>query len=440
MNKFLMGTTALVAASAFAAPAFSAEKLQLSIRGYNVAGMAYSDVSDSGHYSYAEDGDVYSTGTQGNTLSGTNEINFGSSSEIHFVGSTTLDNGLEVTFHAELSLENDDAAYETYFYQSSDLIDEVYIQFDGGFGRVQFGQQDGVMDQMAVTAPTTFAGHAVDDLEDRAMDPFAPYTGQAGHHAGNPITTVGDLSGDNIKIIYFTPSMNGLQLGVSYTPNPCHNAAGYAGCVWDQLGQNFWEASATWQGNYNNVSFAFSGGFGQGDSYGAWDNPQEWTVGGQIGFGGFTLGGSYKDTNADRYQTGKGGIISAPWSQVGWPYPWIDPHYDETDWDVGLTYESGPWGFNLAYAHMESSSHSMCGDCFTYAFGSEPDQSYHYNVEAESWIAGITYKYGPGMQIGFGVQNLQTDWHQRTSYDIYTFNNFEGFEGTSVFIENAITF
>jgi len=438
MNKFLMGTTALVAASAFTAPAFAAEKLQLSIRGYNIAGMSYSDVSNSGGYSYAEDGDVYSDYHRGNTLGDTNEINFGSSSEIHFIGSTTLDNGLEVTFHAELELEDDDAAYETYFYQASDLIDEVYIQFDGGFGRVQFGQQDGVMDQMAVTAPNTFAGHAVDDLEDRSMDPFAPYTAWAAQRTGNPISTVGDLSGDHIKIIYFTPSMNGLQLGVSYTPNPCKNAAGYAGCIWDRFGQNYWEASATWQGNYNNVSFAFSGGFGQGDSYNNYDNPQEWTVGGQIGFGGFTLGGSYKDTNAVRYTDLGENLAPAPWNQMGW---WgMDPHYDETDWDVGLTYESGPWGFNLAYAHMESDSHMSCADCYTYAFGFQSDQSYHYDVEAESWIAGITYKYGPGMQIGIGVQDLQTDWRRRVSYDVYTQNRWEGFDGTSVFIENSIAF
>jgi len=429
MNKFLLGTTALVAASAFTAPAFAAEKLQLSLRGYNVTGMAYSDVSNSNRYSYAEDGDVYSSGNQGNTLSGTNEINFGSSSEVHFIGSTTLDNGLEVTFHAELELEIDDAAYNTYFYEPSDTIDEVYIQFDGGFGRVQFGQQDGAMDQMAVTAPSTFAGHAVDDLEDKSMDPFAPYTGLLRHRAGNPVNTVGDLSGDNIKIIYFTPSMNGLQLGVSYTPNPCHNAAGYSGCVWDQLGQNYWEASASWQGNYNNVSFAFSAGFGQGDSYSSYDNPQEWTVGGQIGFGGFTIGGSYKETNATRYDWG----IATPRNQMG-------ENYEETDWDVGITYESGPWGFNLAYANLDSTNDSACSYCYSSAFGWENDQMFHYDGNAESWIGGITYKYGPGMQIGIGVQNLDMNLSRRTDFDIFTYRNWEGFEGTSVFVENSITF
>jgi len=156
MNKFLMGTTALVAASAFTAPAFAAERLQLQIRGYNTSGLSYTDADyEEGYTFFDDDGSVWDSDSY-SPSNDTNEINFGSSSEIHFIGSTTLDNGLEVTFHAELELETDSAAAPNYWYEEADTIDEVYIQFDGGFGRVQFGQQDGVMDQMAVTAPSTF--------------------------------------------------------------------------------------------------------------------------------------------------------------------------------------------------------------------------------------------------------------------------------------------
>jgi hypothetical protein len=43
MNKYLMGTSALVAAAAFAAPALSAERIQLQLRGYNTSGISYTD-------------------------------------------------------------------------------------------------------------------------------------------------------------------------------------------------------------------------------------------------------------------------------------------------------------------------------------------------------------------------------------------------------------
>ena len=417
MNKYLMGTSALVAAAAFAAPALSAERIQLQLRGYNTSGISYTDSDFDSGYRYIDSEDnVYSQDTY-SFADDVNEINFGSSSEIHFIGSSTLDNGLEVSFHAELELESDGQADRN---DPSDEIDEVYVQFDGGFGRVQFGQQDGVMDQMAVTAPLTFMGHAHSDLEDRSMDPFAPFL-----RDGNPINTVGDLSGDNIKLIYFTPSMNGLQLGFSYTPNACKNDQGYAGCAYEQYARNYWEVSGTWEASYNNVAFAFSGGYGQGEGAYHYDDPSEWTVGANVGFGGFTLGGSYKESNA----TGEWwGVNPGRGPDVG-----EDSDTEITAWDVGITYETGPWGFNLAYGQQESDSYtndpySCCEDF------------YLYESDAESWIAGLTYKYGPGMQIGFGVQYFSYEYEETAGDGPFVYREFSDFDGTSVFIENTITF
>jgi predicted porin len=385
MNKFLLGTTALVAASAFAAPAMSAERIQLQLRGYHVGGISYTDASgDYGHYEQGV-GTLYS----GSTLGDYNELNFGSSSEVHFTGSTTLDNGLEVSFRAELELEDDsDVDYD------ADQIDEVYVQFDGGFGRVQFGQQDGVMDQMAVVSPMIFDGHNHQDISRGTMDPFSPIG------VGNPISTVGDYSGDDIKLIYFTPSMNGFQLGFSYAPNPCKNDTGYSGCVYSEFARNYWEVSGSWEVDVNNVGFAFSGGYGQGESGSSSENPQEWTLGANMSFGGFTLGGSYRDTNT----TG-------------------NSSWDEKHWEVGASYETGPWAFQLSYGRMDMDD----GD---------PIFDNGFDGEAESWIGGLTYMYGPGMQIGLGVTTLDRETRDGGG----GYYHWEGFDGTSVFLENSITF
>jgi len=417
MNKFLLSTTALVAASAFVAPALSAERIQLQLRGYNTSGISYTDADFGYSYANSEDGSVYSSGS-GSWDSDNNEINFGSSSEIHFIGSTTLDNGLEVSFHAELELEADVDGFD-YFYQPADLIDEVYVQFDGGFGRVQFGQQDGAMDQMAVTAPLTFMGHAHNDIEDRSMDPFSPQGSR------NQINTVGDLSGDHIKLVYFTPSMNGLQLGFSYTPNPCKNDTGYAGCAFEEYARNYWEVSGTWEASYNNVAFAFSGGYGQGEGVYHYDDPSEWTVGANVGFGGFTLGGSYKEANATREWWG---VYPGHGPSAG-----SDSDTEVTAWDIGITYETGPWGFNLAYGQQENDSYtndpySCCEDM------------YIYETEQESWIAGVTYKYGPGMQIGFGVQLFDYEGTEIAVDGPSRYRDSLNFDGTAVFLENTITF
>ena len=392
MRNILLGTTALVAVAALAAPAMAAEKIQLELRGYHIGGITYTDgeFNDFWRNQY--------TGGHGSSsgISDYNEINFGSDSEIHFRGATTLDNGLKVSFFAELELEdNSDVDSD------ADQIDEVYIQFDGGFGRFQFGQNDGAMYQMHVQAPTTFDGHKVNNNGPR-LDPFAPLGW------GSMISTYGNFTDDHIKLSYFSPSFNGFQLGLSYTPNPCKNDTGYSSCVYDGFGRNYFEASATFEIAMDNVEFGFSAGIGGGESNTSGSEPTEWTAGAQAAFGGFTIGGSYKDSETAGYS-----------------------NWDETQFDVGVTYETGPWGFTINYADMDRDYR---------------DGAYRYNDEANAWLAGVTYMYGPGMQVGFGIQTLDaTDVMRDTEYtwdgsQWYSYTWGEGFEGTSFFIENSMSF
>ncbi len=396
MKKVLLGTTALIAATAITAPAMSAERIQLQLRGYHVGGISYTDMDGTSNFYDLVDP---LNDTSGDLFSGDyNNINFGSDSEVHFRGATTLDNGLRVSFKAELELE-DDADVDG----DADAIDEVYVQFDGGFGRIQFGQNDGVMDQMAVVAPLIFAEHAHSDPD---LDPFDPWGWD------NPIDTVGDFSGDDIKITYFTPEMNGFQLGFSFTPNPCKNDTGYSDCIDDEYARNYWEVSATFEADLDNVSLGFSGGYGTGESGSAYETPREWTLGAEIGFGGFTLGGSYKDS-----QTLGDNVANQ----------------DDTSFDVGAAYETGPWAFNVAYGQREWSGRADDDNIF------DNPTEIHFDNEAESWVAGVTYMYGPGMQIGLGVTTI--DGEARTA-DVLVdeYATLEEFDGTSVFIENVIKF
>ncbi|MEM1140839.1 MAG: porin, partial [Pseudomonadota bacterium] len=113
MKKILLGTSALVAAAALAAPASAADKIKLKLGGYWTGAAAFVDL---------EEADVE------------NDIVFGSDAEVHFGGKTTLDNGLQVGFKAELELAEDNAG------GNSDIIDEVYGEVKGGFGKIQFGE------------------------------------------------------------------------------------------------------------------------------------------------------------------------------------------------------------------------------------------------------------------------------------------------------------
>jgi len=381
MNKFLLGTTALISAAAFTAPALAAEKIQLELRGYHVGGISFTDVDY--RYEYDDGPTVISRFDDDY-----NEINFGSDSEVHFRGATTLDNGLEISFRAELELENDSDVDG-----DADQIDEVYIQAQGGFGRLQFGQNDGAMYQQHIAAPNAFVGHGVNQ-PDIVMDPFSPFS--APMSAG--VNTYGHISGDNTKLTYISPNLSGFQFGASFTPNACANDTGYAGCLFDEFGQNFIELSGTFQTEANGVTFGLSGGYGQGQAPSGLSDPFEWSVGGELGFYGFTLGGSYREVE-----------LSSTW--------------EENHWDAGVSFETGPWNASVTYGTMELAGISAGVPILTAR-------------DVETWVGGVTYMYGPGMQLGLGIQSMESIGGEIT-VDYFTEHEIEGL---SVFLENVISF
>src|SRR3546814_2145757 len=96
MKKVLLGTTALVAAGMMAStPVLAAEKISVRVGGYMEQWFGYSSVDD----------------RAGRDLDGFNHT---SDSEIHFVGSTTLDNGIEFGVNVQLEANSN----------SGDQIDE----------------------------------------------------------------------------------------------------------------------------------------------------------------------------------------------------------------------------------------------------------------------------------------------------------------------------
>ncbi len=126
MKRVLLGTTALIGASlCAAAPAAAESPIQLSVGGFfRTAYMVVLDDDDSGpENSFQEPGDEK-----------TDDGVF-SDAEIHFVGRTVLDNGLEAGARVELEGEDNSGG-------NGDQIDEAWIWFAGGFGEVRIGSDD----------------------------------------------------------------------------------------------------------------------------------------------------------------------------------------------------------------------------------------------------------------------------------------------------------
>jgi predicted porin len=198
MKRALLGTTALIGASLCAsAPAAAESPIQLSVGGFfRTAYMVVLDDDNSQFDSFnPEPGDDKA------------EDGVFSDAEIHFVGRTVLDNGLEVGARVELEGEDD----------STDQIDEAWIWFAGGFGEVRIGSDDEALANSCILPPGGTANFSA----------FSPNQWGANSLNATPIGAVSnsactgvDDKSDSQKIIYFSPLIHGFQLSASYTPNP----------------------------------------------------------------------------------------------------------------------------------------------------------------------------------------------------------------------------
>lgn len=350
--KKLLGTTALVAAAFATAPAMAADKIQAKVGGYFVHQIA----------AVIDIDQVLAAGQDDRTFA------FGQEGEIHFKGSTTLDNGIEVGVKAELELNG------------AGNIDEAYMYLSGAFGEFQLGDQDGVGDQMPVVAPSPFLETFANDTD---LDPLAPL--------GVTPNTVLDHSGDDSKIIYFTPRLAGFQLGLSYAPENAQigwNSAQTNLVKDNNTDENQFEVGLTFEHSFNAIDLAASvvyltvenvlANAGSGGIGGAatTDDASDIAIGASVGFAGFTVGGSWSEKETD-------GVANFAGTRV---------LNEATDWGIGATYGTGPWTFGLEYAETER-------DALTAA---QTGGLAVAQIDNKAWVGGASYSLGGGVNVGLG--------------------------------------
>ncbi|CAE7405555.1 STD2 [Symbiodinium microadriaticum] len=349
----------MVTAGLVTGAAHAADPISLSISGYYTAMGVFTDGDDKtgSADANARDDEVKQEG------------------EIIFSGSTTLDNGMSagVAFH----LEADNGAGEGDF-------DETYAWVEGGYGRVVIGAEASAPFQMHYTAPYFVASHGVDS-------PNFQHTSNVSSRTATYIT----LTGDRNKVSYFTPRINGFQLGVSYTPDtgvaPAANAAGnanpgvggQAGGVDNSFGaaptdnggtfEQVFEVGLNWNGEYEGVGIGISGGYmdAEVEPTGTTPSnldPEAYSIGLNLTSGGFTLGGAWYESEDLFTKIGTSSV-------------------EEEAWSVGLQYVTGPWTLGVGY------------------FESETDLTATTETEFEVTEIGATYALGPGVDV-FAVVDL----------------------------------
>lgn len=328
MKKLLLCGTA-VAAALVASPANA--QLELGIEGYNRTYGVYSNDEDNAN--------------------SRREMNLRQDTELHFTGETVLDNGLTVGVHAEYDVGQDGAA---------DTNDEIYTYFQGSWGRVNAGQEDGAAYLLQVTAPSA----------DSNVDGARVYI--------NGIQTNIDMEYDHAdfgsevqRLTYMTPKFNGFQAGLSYAFEDTENALGGgvgvmdiddngAGGIGGGEFEDLFELAARWDGSFENVGVSFGAGYSHASdedtTAGLDDDLETWNVGATAMMQAFSFGASYYESNNGNASNG-----------------------DTTTWVLGAGWNNGPYNLGVSY------------------YDREDEVGAGQEVESDRLTLGGGYEFGPGM-------------------------------------------
>ncbi len=327
MKKNLLSTTALIAAGALATSGAFAENkpIEIGVGGYMEQWVGFS--------SY--DPDVGSE---------VNDVDVQQDAEIHFTGSTTLDNGL--TFGVNVQLEAQ---------TSNDQIDEAYAFMRGSFGEILLGSENGVAYAMHYGFGDFSAGVGLN-------------TGDLGQWflASDAYQLSGTYGGfrhndnDSEKVRWISPRFSGFQIGADYVPEATQDDDGFP-TEPSNVGtpENVWSVAANYQGEFDGIGLGVSAGYqGIGDNnFGTGRNDSyNYGFGGYATIAGFRLSTSWTHESdptpiLESRDVIGGGISygSGPWvAKVDWAYGWQDyttgggPNTDQLSVELGGTYRLGP--------------------------------------------------------------------------------------------------
>ncbi|HEX6977897.1 MAG TPA: porin [Alphaproteobacteria bacterium] len=345
MKKYLLGTTALVAAGMLAtADTASAQTkvqpVQVSVGGYFYSYLGWVDQDVDGPVAVDQQTDA----------------------EIHFNGRTVLDNGLTVGVRVELEANTE-----------SDQIDESYAFVEGAFGRIEAGTINNVAYRMHYKAPDVGKGLVANEgnypnwIQNITSSSFNDTAlGQTSLRAGD---------NDSDKINYYTPRIAGFQLGVSYIPEMSQDRS--TTIARDDFTYNTgWSAGINYVQSFGAFDIAASAGYltfeaPEGTTA---DDLKAFSAGLQVGFGGFKVGGSYAQIE-DGVQVSNANITATTFTGS-------TVQNDGQSWDVGVSYTFGPAAVSVNYFHGENEPVAGGGD----------DEWTLYQ------LTGV-YTLGPGVQL-----------------------------------------
>jgi predicted porin len=315
MKKSLLATSALVAlaSAALALPAYAADKaaapaapekpagFEVKVGGFMEQWFGYSDNANSA----VVKADVF---TQH------------SDDEFHLSFKQTLDNG--ITVGGLMEFEGEGAGG----------MDEQHGFLEGDFGKIILGAENNAPYLMHYSIKSNGIGVEEGD----GGNVWIAGTGGASFTRTNVHLDVVD---DNNTVTYLSPRVNGIQVGVSYTPEAQTDARVPAGTTAAKrqrnnngVRDNAWGVAGNYNGTFADTSVKIAAGYTDGGSDEDVTNDASAITGAiQLGFGGFTVSVAYGSSNDD------------------------DASKEMDNFGASIAYNAGPAGVSLAYLRAEDS-------------------------------------------------------------------------------------
>lgn len=336
----LLATSALVAAGLWGTT--EAAFAQAKVAPISVVVGGYHEQT----FGYARNKNNVNYGTNGGGAAGLgaptnkpNRISQQSDSEIFFGGRTTLANGITIGFDVQLEANT-----------SGDQIDESYLFVDGAFGRLLLGSENTADILMHYSIPGVGRSYGANGsgatnwiVRPTNVTVIGDLASGQTASGGNALPGTGN---DQQRVTYFTPRFFGFQGGLSYTPNVhLEDSNGFG----DKLDNrtNAWHPSINFTNNFSGIQVNASVGLSYypkisgaaAGTVGA-ESIKDWSAGLQLGFGGFLVGGGYR--NFDNKRAAEDGYA----------------------WGLGVTWTGGPFAIGASYltSKAEGSSVGVAAD------------------------------------------------------------------------------